>query len=1011
MSGNNDFVIENGILTKYNGPGGAVAIPEGVTAIYLGVFENCANLTQIKIPEGVTIIGAMAFQGCTNLTKIDLPDSVTQIDRDAFRDCTGLTNITIPRQVSFYRYSQFESAFAGCLKLKDFRVAEDNPHLTVRDGALYNKDQTVLIAWPSAEGAIAIPSTVTQVAEGAFSGCIHLTHVTFLSCNIQIGYNAFRDCTALEKVTVPGELTDIYFLPQDTAIELDPSVPFPAKPSTAFSFGVILTPFQAAQCLMTQSGKLWQEAVWRNITAENAQLMAETLVELCASKKQKNKARETRLVEFLARYERFLKCETAAALKAALPGAAGLPEQEWVLQDGVVIGSTGTFQEQTLPDFVPIAPDALKHADGKIVRISPKNTGIDLEWLAHAEISPAVETLRVPAAWLVALVGETGELPVFSPDVTTRLTIEQAEKLRKMAAIERLVAIGQQIQGMSLVEALAAYGHGLSVQRRVELCRENLLTAIPSLPQDFPVTEESFCRLVPEGKDRDVYRLMTSALFEVEEIAGMTFAASGGPAPAEAVETLLFRLSFCCTDHWMDSVEIRFLQLLNRSELERFLEVHCKVESDGSWDAVAALPAVCLLCGARQAKRLVRVYQDLAGRELFAGGIRDQIRKGIEEWLPCNENPDALRALLRDQWLLCQAAERRSMRMEELSMLLLEQAETGLDQKGQAALDYGGRRFTVTLLPDLTLSIQNEETGKLVKSLPRAGKEDDAAKAKAANETYKGLKSTVQTLFQGQKERLFQMFLQGDAFQAARWSSAYRNNPVLQRVAALLVWNQKESCFTLSPDGEPIDAAGAAVDLGSDDIRLAHPMEMQSEEVAAWQRYFTSRGLKQFFAQVWEPVVNFDAVRENRYQGMHIPAYRFKGQEKHGISFEFYYDSSELYIGLDDCHLDYDGWGGAIDRHYLDLQGELTLGTFQVNRRSRRANHIIGLLDKWTVYGRVLKDDAMVVDVLDSFTLAQVTELLNLAVENSCTNCTAALLEYKNTHFADLDPMDVFTLE
>ena len=100
-----------------------------------------------------------------------------------------------------------------------------------------------------------------------------------------------------------------------------------------------------------------------------------------------------------------------------------------------------------------------------------------------------------------------------------------------------------------------------------------------------------------------------------------------------------------------------------------------------------------------------------------------------------------------------------------------------------------------------------------------------------------------------------------------------------------------------------------------------------------------------------------------------------------------------------------------MERHFLDLNGELILQDFSVGKPSRAANHIIGLLDKWTAYGRVLKDDATVVDVLDSFTMAQVTELLNLAIENSSTGCTAALLEYKNTHFADFDPMDVFTLE
>ena len=38
-------------------------------------------------------------------------------------------------------------------------------------------------------------------------------------------------------------------------------------------------------------------------------------------------------------------------------------------------------------------------------------------------------------------------------------------------------------------------------------------------------------------------------------------------------------------------------------------------------------------------------------------------------------------------------------------------------------------------------------------------------------------------------------------------------------------------------------------------------------------------------------------------------------------------------------------------------------------------------------------------------------ELLNVAIENSCTNCTAALLKYKNNKFSDFDPMDMFTLE
>lgn len=47
---NTGFVIENGVLTKYIGPGGDVAIPEGVTEIGKSAFYDCAGLTSVTIP-------------------------------------------------------------------------------------------------------------------------------------------------------------------------------------------------------------------------------------------------------------------------------------------------------------------------------------------------------------------------------------------------------------------------------------------------------------------------------------------------------------------------------------------------------------------------------------------------------------------------------------------------------------------------------------------------------------------------------------------------------------------------------------------------------------------------------------------------------------------------------------------------------------------------------------------------------------------------------------------------
>ena len=46
-----DFVIENGVLEKYKGPGGDVTIPEGVTEIGSSAFDGCKKLT-IHAPAG-----------------------------------------------------------------------------------------------------------------------------------------------------------------------------------------------------------------------------------------------------------------------------------------------------------------------------------------------------------------------------------------------------------------------------------------------------------------------------------------------------------------------------------------------------------------------------------------------------------------------------------------------------------------------------------------------------------------------------------------------------------------------------------------------------------------------------------------------------------------------------------------------------------------------------------------------------------------------------------------------
>nr|WP_325231718.1 leucine-rich repeat domain-containing protein [uncultured Oscillibacter sp.] len=114
MKTKQEFVItKKGVLTKYNGPGGDVVIPEGVKAIGERAFYGCKSLESVIIPEGVTEIGGFAFRGCTELRKVTVPESVKMIGRYAFADCESLKNLTIPGRVKEIG----KSAFSYCSDL------------------------------------------------------------------------------------------------------------------------------------------------------------------------------------------------------------------------------------------------------------------------------------------------------------------------------------------------------------------------------------------------------------------------------------------------------------------------------------------------------------------------------------------------------------------------------------------------------------------------------------------------------------------------------------------------------------------------------------------------------------------------------------------------------------------------------------------------------------------------------------------------------------------------------
>ena len=182
-------------------------------------------------------------------------------------------------------------------------------------------------------------------------------------------------------------------------------------------------------------------------------------------------------------------------------------------------------------------------------------------------------------------------------------------------------------------------------------------------------------------------------------------------------------------------------------------------------------------------------------------------------------------------------------------------------------------------------------------------------------------------------------------------------------------------------------------------------MEIEAEDTKAWQKYFTAHGLKQPFVQIWEPVRKAEEIKEDRYKDCRINPLYLKNKKKMGIKCKWYYESH--FLGIEGFDVDVQG------APYVegDKTERLEITSLRPKTWNRRASSVIVYLDRITVWDRVRKDDISVMDQMPGFTLAQITEFIAAAQEANAVNVLAALLEYKNTTFADFDPMDEFTLE
>jgi len=182
-------------------------IPEGIKTIGDYAFVFCWHLKFVDIPTSVETIGEEAFLWCTSLVSVDISSNVTKIGDNAFNSCSSLETVNIPTSVMTIG----DNAFANGTSLKEITVSLDNANYSSADGVLFNKDKTMLFAYPAgkSESTYTIPNSVMTIDNYAFGSCTSLKSINIPYGVEIIAFDVFYGCTSLEFVSIPRSVTTI----------------------------------------------------------------------------------------------------------------------------------------------------------------------------------------------------------------------------------------------------------------------------------------------------------------------------------------------------------------------------------------------------------------------------------------------------------------------------------------------------------------------------------------------------------------------------------------------------------------------------------------------------------------------------------------------------------------------------------------------------------------------------------------------------------------------------------
>ena len=245
-----------------------ITIGAGVTSVGKTAFTGCRALKSVTLPASLQTLGVAAFAGCSVLTRIELPAGLKTLGEAAFAGCSALTRIELPASLETIGVNALNAG-----GLTEIKVQTGNTHFEAKEGVLYNKGQTALLRYPRKKPGttFAVPAGVNHVGKYAFRNCAALESITLPNALETIGNNAFSECSALKSITIPKKVETIGDFAFRLCTGLKDVTVFWNTPLTIPSgvFGGITPPTGVTLHVPGGTGEAYQgDAVWGKFTIE-----------------------------------------------------------------------------------------------------------------------------------------------------------------------------------------------------------------------------------------------------------------------------------------------------------------------------------------------------------------------------------------------------------------------------------------------------------------------------------------------------------------------------------------------------------------------------------------------------------------------------------------------------------------------------------------------------------------------------------------------------------------------